>query len=149
MLHMSYDFTQYDPYRQQKLAARDAERAASDAQVDAQAADAEAAANRETSGRTNALATMLAQQRRTPGGGIRMGGRGNRRMSANAVGGLNRANAQGMATKRKAAEQAGLTSRFAQQDVAYNEQQLNKWNATNNAIADANMRQGGFAITYY
>ena len=137
----------YDPFAAQKLAARDAERVATDAQVDSEAADAEAAANRETSSRTNALATMLAQQRRTPGGGIRMGGRGNRRMSANSVGGLSRANAQNMATKRRAAAQAGLTSRYAAEDYAANTAFLAKRRADSSAAWQRNIARG--AITTY
>lgn len=131
---------------QQKAARQNTERAAADAQIEADAASEEAAANQASSNRTNALATMLAQQRRTPGGGIRMGGRGNRRFSANSVGGLNRANAQGMASKRKAAAQAALTSRYAAQDYA--EQQQNQQNAfaSSLAAAQANMARGGFTV---
>lgn len=104
-----------------RTAAQAAERAAADATIDANAADSEAAANRDTSARTNSLATMLASQRRTPGGGIRMGSGSRSRLSANSVGGLNRANAQNLAARKKTAAQAQLTSKFA--NTAQAEQQ--------------------------
>lgn len=109
-------------------AAQAAERAAADATIDANAADSEAAANRETSARTNSLATMLATQRRTPGGGIRMGGRGRTRFSANSAGGLNRANTQTMAAKKKAAAQAQLTSKYAGATQSQNQAAQQQYN---------------------
>ena len=107
-----------EAYYKQRDTAQTAERAAADATIDANAADAEAAANRASSDRTNSLATMLATQRRTPGGGIRMGGRGRTRLSASSAGGLNRASSQALAAKRKTAAQAQLTSKYASADQA-------------------------------
>jgi hypothetical protein len=94
-------FTPDSIFGRQFAQQREADLAVADATAEREGAAYEAAANRETAARTGALARTLAEQRRTPGGGIRMAG--NRRMSASSAGGgLNRANAAAMTARRRA-----------------------------------------------
>lgn len=88
---------------------------ASDSAAELESADSMAAANRETSNRTGALAMQLASARRTPGGGIRRGI--NRRgFNANMAGyGLTKANATERLGKAKKAGRDRIASRYAQQ----------------------------------
>lgn len=105
-----------------QTATREATRTAGLAEADASAEESSAmdlaAANRETASRTGQLAMQLASARRTPGGGIRQGI--NRRgFSAGMAGfGLNKANAEGMKTRRKATNRARVESRYAQTSIA-------------------------------
>ena len=73
-----------------------------DTTADREASDYMASANQRQSERTNSLAQRLAEARRTPGGGLRLGIRA-KGFNANSAGaGLNAANAKDRLGKRKA-----------------------------------------------
>ncbi len=97
-----------------RLAAVNTQGVDATAAVNQQADASEASDNRATAERTGALARTLATARRSPGGGIRMGG-GRRGFNASSAGGgLNRANAQRNRAARLADVGAQTAARAAE-----------------------------------